>query len=576
MTVTAIPRTVTATVKPAANPNWGALSISRGRTYFGTQKTAAAPWAQRDGARVEYFKGLWWLIAGWWPLSNPEWPTGAPPGVAPTTTNSVWSSPDLVNWTMRLAHDASPPTSGPTARFARRHTFQTFVHEGFLWVMGCDNETTTTDVWRSSDGVTWVRVAASSPWPAGLTVIPGYFQGRMHLMGGHDIGGAAPTRAMHWSSTDGVNWTHHTDMPFTRAAVTNAVVLDGRMYIIGGSEGNDDITRTLKNDTWAWDGNQWHQMSSTAIWEIGDWIASAAYDGRLWVLTRKTEPFNGGQFFYSEDCGVTWKLHATWPYPISHADGICVTDAGIAIVSGNGQGTCSYLIKRVADDASTATPAIDWALDFDGSGYNPQTLRVYGLPSAGVSASNDMIAGLAPTSGEINGRPTVLVTAGQSLQIDMDAHPVMSSAAWTFCWTGKINSATGVSDPEPNFNPALACSSNGFFSVSAKANGTIVAYLFVGSNQIAGPVSWVAGVLTHIQVKYDGTALSIRIGKGAWSTKTTSQATIAGAMKIGVNAAQNQSMNAEVCQVLSRPGALSDALLNSVSDEQRTKWGGAW
>ena len=70
-------------------------------------------------------------------------------------------SPDLVNWTRQLDHDDNPPLTGPTARWRRRHTFGSCVFDGYLWVVGgdhLDGSFAPSDVWRSSDGVTWDEI----------------------------------------------------------------------------------------------------------------------------------------------------------------------------------------------------------------------------------------------------------------------------------------------------------------------------------------------------------------------------------------------------------------------------------
>lgn len=292
--------------------------------------TTDALYHQRDGARLEFFRNRYWLLGGWWPNDDRDWG----PEV---TTNEVWSSTDLVTWVRELAHDPEPPISGANARWRRRHTFPSAVYAEHLWVLGGDGSDDQyahcpSDVWRSADGVTWERVAAESPWGPKYLPIVSVYRDAIYIFGGYDINGFASCEA--WRTTDGRSWERLPDMPFSRAAVYAAVVLDDRVHVCGGSSGNVG-NRTLHNDSWAWDGRRWQRMSAHALWSPRDWIATASYDGRIWAITG-AEPSNAGGIWQSADGGATWYRVTGEPWCGSHADAITVTSAGIVIASGNG------------------------------------------------------------------------------------------------------------------------------------------------------------------------------------------------------------------------------------------------
>lgn len=358
---------------PATIVSWGSCTAPNGNSYVFDSPTATAAFytgvggAQRDGAKLHYLAatGKYWLLGGWSPAPVAAW------GNKPTT-NQVWSSTDLITWTLELAHDQAPPTSGAGARWQRRHCFGSCVHTfggvEYIYVLGSDDQEDPTigefpsadvmsDVWRSSDGVTWTRIRATSDWGPRFQPIVGVLDGRMHYMGGSALG---TTTAQHWSSEDGDTWTQHTDMPFTRMAVYEAPSMCDKLFVIGGWEGlgNDAIT-TAKNDVWAYNGTDWNQQTAAAAWTQGVWVGTACFDNRLWVLTRYG---NLADTWWSEDAGVTWTQTAAPPWVASHADAYCVTAAdGLVLASGNLQEGNVYRVNVAPLTVTAITPSIGLA-----------------------------------------------------------------------------------------------------------------------------------------------------------------------------------------------------------------------
>jgi hypothetical protein len=178
------------------------------------------------------------------------------------------------------------------------------------------------------------------------------FKGAIWLFGGYERGrGTACSHV--WRSVDGINWEKMQDMPFARASF-GCCVHNNRVFVIGGSD--DKGSPTYFNDTWAFDGNSWRQMSATSVgyaWPASNWVVACSYDNRLWVLTGN-QPGDTDLTSYSDDMGKTWirDLDHTWGG--SHADAITVTDQdGIVIASGHGHGTNVYSLK--ADTPVTQT-----------------------------------------------------------------------------------------------------------------------------------------------------------------------------------------------------------------------------
>jgi hypothetical protein len=153
------------------------------------------------------------------------------------------------------------------------------------WAMGA-YAVPDTFVW---DGSAWSQV--SGPGPSGRSgAAAASFQGKVVLYGGSDTNDTwtwdgswhaenpahFPTPMTHaamgtlndkvvlfgdtgetWS-WDGADWTNlHVSGPGARYCSASAV-LDGRLFIFGGTDGGNDF-----GDTWAFDGTSWSQVSTT-------------------------------------------------------------------------------------------------------------------------------------------------------------------------------------------------------------------------------------------------------------------------------------------------------------------------
>lgn len=537
------------------------------------EKTSTAGFGQRDGAQLLYLGGYWYLLGGW----NASLPNGW--SASDVTTNEVWRSPDLAAWTKILAHDPNPPVSGPGARWGRRHSFGSLVVDNYLYVVGGDTSAGgppyPSDIWRSvagvSCGVTWEQVAATSPWKY-LSIV-GYFQGAIHIMGGND----APRQ--HVRSLDGgVTWETLPDLPFDRSSVTRAVTDPNRnrMYIIGGL---DPVTGERKNDCWEYDGVSWVQVSASAAWNGREWIATAYYQSRLWVLTGSNVSNLGGAR-YSENGGATWIEMAAVPWPGSHADGVFATESGgIALVSGSGLDSRAYLLKKLAADPTVFTATLPWTMWFEGANFNPVTPIVFGKPSAGNSESHYLIVNLphVPSQGEINGRPTIILDGVNDVLRYTgpgEALDLISRNAYTIFFTGKILSSPTNSTTTYQ-NPGIACESTAYFGVGVRSNGAIEAYHDGGSATHADE-TWVPGELAHFQIRFDGANLEIRKNKGAWTSVAKGPITplILGPYAIGAKYnLLTDFLAVELCENGVANVAHAKEDLDRVYDEQKVKWG---
>jgi len=130
------------------------------------------------------------------------------------------------------------------------------------------------DVWRSSDGVNWEQMTADAPWEgrAGLSAVS--FKGKLWIMGGSqgdDLGiiGIPDNRELFndvWYSKDGIVWHEATagmdpDFRWSPRAGAVALVKGGWMYVLGGEKGFTGDDDYF-NDVWrSKDGANWEEVT---------------------------------------------------------------------------------------------------------------------------------------------------------------------------------------------------------------------------------------------------------------------------------------------------------------------------
>lgn len=183
-----------------------------------TQETAHAPWSPRHVFGVAVHTGKMWVIGGapdgkvfhndvWsstdgrtWeeaPVSGARfsprknlscvsvdgelWLTGGAalvdnvPSGPTTLLNDVWSSPDGVEWTQRVAHAGWSPRRMPGLKR----------YQDAFWVSGgLVGRSAVRDLWRSSDGVTCTCVTDAPPWLARHSGVQVVFNGSVWVLGG--------------------------------------------------------------------------------------------------------------------------------------------------------------------------------------------------------------------------------------------------------------------------------------------------------------------------------------------------------------------------------------------------------
>lgn len=228
------------------------------------------------------------------------------------THSEVWRSSDGITW-----------DSLGEAQWLGRHVSGWLVHDNAMWVVGGDPQSgSLRDVWRSTDGITWTQVLDTIPGISPLRTMHmvASLGGQMLYMGGNpNLYVNANLNEVH-SSPDGINWTRQPDAPWKgRGAVLNlqqTVDANDTLWMLGGGRLWD---RRCWNDVWKTaDGINWERVLETAPWDPRYWHSTSYYDGKLWVIGGVVEQTDANDVWYSAD-GRAWHQLMHSPFGIRHA-----------------------------------------------------------------------------------------------------------------------------------------------------------------------------------------------------------------------------------------------------------------
>jgi hypothetical protein len=261
--------------------------------------------------------------------------------------------------------------------FCIRDTAEPAVFHDQLWLSNgyCEGGVLVRDLWRSGDGIEWVRVLESTPYDGysemvaygdrlwavkasvwvsddGLSwdqVSPetpfgsrGYGElvvnrGEMWQLGsGRDV----------WHSRDGVQWECAlAQAPFGERYGSAVAVFQDRLWLLGGATAQTSESPekhypqyTTHRDVWrSEDGVNWERVLERAPWQERMWCVAEVYANRLWLIGgfSNRESRNFAEAWYTED-GVTWEEYQSEPvFSPRHEVTPYVYDGSLWVVAGN-------------------------------------------------------------------------------------------------------------------------------------------------------------------------------------------------------------------------------------------------
>jgi hypothetical protein len=318
-----------------------------------------------------------WVIGGYAPLSA-------------TYYNDTWSSADGTTWT--------PGTTN--AGFLARAGHSSAVFRDRLWVIGgfgLDGDGLSqfySDIWNSTDGITWELAKAAPPFSSRWDHSSAVFGDKLWVIGGFD--NAFMVYNDTWSSPDGISWTQEFASAelFQPRSGQSTVVFNNRLWVIGGTGYDGDGGLAYFNDCWnSTDGVTWELATGSAGFSPRYGHGSLDYDGKIWVIGGTDDASTFNDTWYSSD-GITWYQ---------------ATD-GTGFPSRSDHSSESY------DGKMWVIGGDSMAASFHDAWYSPQpaALGVAGItPATGVNTSTVAITNLAGT-GFIQGATVNLTRPGRA------------------------------------------------------------------------------------------------------------------------------------------------------------------
>jgi hypothetical protein len=273
--------------------------------------TEKAPWQARDSSGEVVFKDQLWILGGWFQSFE------APP-------RDVWSSPNGKDWKLVLK-DAPWKHSDLPMMLA---------FQDKMWIFGgwyngrLPGHSASSEVWSSSDGEKWEQATAKAGWSPRLAAGAVVFKDKMWVLGGTEnyyFGDKKSLKNDVWYSADGKEWKQATDNAgWSPRGYHNAVVHDGKMWILGGGNYVPEPLYEARNDVWSSeDGIHWTEVTAKAPWSPRIWFSSVVYRDRIWVLGgwSSNPSKNWPDVWYSKD-GKDWtefKSETSWKERHEHS-----------------------------------------------------------------------------------------------------------------------------------------------------------------------------------------------------------------------------------------------------------------
>jgi hypothetical protein len=316
-------------------------------------------------------------------------------GVLRSYSNQVWQTTTGDSWTELAPFE-----------FSANLLSRGVVFNGAMWLIGGGrmDGLDTSDVWRSADGLTWSRVTTSgsifSPRDSQRVLA---FNDRLWVIGGWDFftneGGTETFYNDVWSSADGVTWTQHTPSgpTFSPRAGHEVAVFNGRMWVVGGSDGNQRY-----NDVWSSaDGVNWVLERANAAFSPRYTHSLVAFNNALWLFAGSatpsgTTPATGLQEAWRSTDGRNWTQLPAPPFAARMETAATVVNGRIYLTAG--YNSDDYFTNTRFSDVWSTVDGVTWQQDTPAapfSGRNSPVLlghnnELFVIGGFGISRAHDV------------------------------------------------------------------------------------------------------------------------------------------------------------------------------------------
>ena len=307
--------------------------------YEWVKVTENAEFAPRDGAGALVFKNRMWLIGGWNPNEKEHFPRVTNNEVWSTHDGLEWNleKPNtFLDSNFNVYHDWEGRHTAGYAIFKGKMWII-----GGDPIQGHYQS----DIWNSVDGKEWkwINKGQPPPWHPRILYYTVVFRDKIWVIGGQTLPQYAPANETYysdiWTTTDGINWEHIVpEQPswFARGMIGGSVVFRDRIWILGGGTYNSitNKEREYYNDVWSsTDGINWTLHTDSAQWHPRSYHDVAVFDNHMWVLEGSYKG-NRNDVWYSDN-GVDWIELPNTPWEPRHASSIFIYDNSLWIIAGN-------------------------------------------------------------------------------------------------------------------------------------------------------------------------------------------------------------------------------------------------
>ena len=298
--------------------------------------------------------------------------------------NDAWSSVNGTNWSLETS----------SAAWTRRLYHQALSHNGKIYVLGGYDGSHKNDVWSSVNGINWSLETSSAEWSRRDGHQAVSHNGRLYVLGGSDSLYANDNLNDVWSSADGKNWGRETDdAGWTRRSSHQALSHNGRLYVLGGSAGQN--TSDVLNDVWSSaDGKNWVLETANAGWSRRNGHQALSHNGRLYVLGGFVSGDGAKNDVWSAADGQNWSMepdNAEWERRFGHQ---ALSHNGRLYVLGGSDGSNRY------NDVWSSADGENWRRETNNAGWarrdgHPAVVFPSPLVLFGVGEKITMTAGVA-------------------------------------------------------------------------------------------------------------------------------------------------------------------------------------
>ncbi|MBM3331191.1 hypothetical protein FJY68_04975 [candidate division WOR-3 bacterium] len=230
--------------------------------------------------------------------------------------------------------------------------------------------------------MTWTEATDSAGWSPRGDLGAAAFGGKLWVIGGQDMQHGHLGDPDVWYSTDGAAWTCAADSAFPGRAPHKVLVLNGKLWVIGGTNAGSELT-----DVWySSDGTTWTKAADSTPWTWRRWYGRAAFDNKLWVMGGQTTGPTDLNDIWSSTDGTTWgQVTAAAPWSARRYPAPVVFDNKLWVISG-GEYLTDVWYTADGTNWTQATASAPWlgrnahaTVAFDGKlwligGYNFNTM----------------------------------------------------------------------------------------------------------------------------------------------------------------------------------------------------------